>query len=160
MTDRHGRHEEYVFEKIKFIERYQQLSAKYNVDAKDSFEKYDSSQVIAMMSEFGYKASFNKKEQFFKIMETQNPYKFQFVISLRYGAAELIWSVWKHAELTVGGSWGIIKKQLDGLENGQVRKPVFRNYAELKALLADVFGIYEDFKREYRSEQDVEKTAT
>ncbi len=119
MTDRHGRYEEYVFEKIKFIERYQQLSAK-----------------------------------------TQNHYKFQFVISLRYGAAELIWSVWKHAELTVGGSWGIIKKQLDGLENGQVRKPVFRNYAELKELLADVFFIYEDFKREYMSEQDIEKTVT
>ena len=84
------------------------------------------------MNELGYKPSFNKKE--------------------RYGAAELIWSVWKHAELTVGGSWGIIKKQLDGLENGQVRKPVFRNYEELKALLADVFLIYEDFKREYMHE--------
>jgi hypothetical protein len=112
------------------------------------------------MSELGYKASFNKKEQFFKIIETQNHYKFQFVISLRYGAAELIWSVWKHSELTVGGSWGIIKKQLDGLENGQVRKPVFRNYEELKALLADVCLIYEDFKREYMSEQNIEKTVT
>lgn len=160
MTDRHGRQEEYVFEKIKFIERYQQLSAKYNADAKESFENYESSQVITIMNELGYKASFNKKEQFFKIIETQNYYKFQFVISLRYGAAELIWSVWKHAELTVGGSWGIIKKQLDGLEDGQVRKPVFRNYEELKALLADVCFIYEDFKREYMREHDIEKTVT
>lgn len=154
MADRHGRHEEYALEKIKFIERYQQLSAKYDCDAKESFENYDSNQVINMMGELGYKPSFNKKERFFKIVETQNPYKFQFVISLRYGAAELIWSVWKHSELTVGGTWGIIKRQLDGLENGQVRKPVFRNYEELKALLTDVFVIYEDFKREYMREHE------
>ncbi|MWC31396.1 hypothetical protein [Paenibacillus sp. MMS18-CY102] len=81
--------------------------------------------------------------------ETQNNYKFQYVISLKYGVAEFIWSVWEKSELRIGGSWGILKEQLDGLENDKVRKPVFRNYEELKELLADAFLIYEDFKREF-----------
>ncbi|MGG3504885.1 hypothetical protein ABES58_05305 [Paenibacillus lautus] len=143
------KHTEYAFVKIKFIERYKNLAAKYQFNISESFENYESNQVVKIMSELGYVSSFNKKEKFFKITETQNDYKFQFVISLKYGVAEFIWSVWENSELRIGGTWGILKEQLDGLENDKVRKPVFRNYEELKELLADAFLIYEDFKREY-----------
>lgn len=143
------KHTEYAFVKIKFIERYKNLAANYQFNVSESFENYESNQVVKIISELGYESSFNKKEKFFKITETQNDYKFQFVISLKYGVSEFIWSVWEKSELRIGGTWGILKEQLDGLENDKVRKPIFRNYEELKEILADAFLIYEDFKREY-----------
>ncbi|MEY9973226.1 hypothetical protein ABH966_003610 [Lysinibacillus sp. RC46] len=140
---------EHAFAKIKFIERYKSLAARYQFNVSESFENYESNRVINIINELGYEASFNKKEKFFKITEIHDEYKFQFNISLKYGVAEFIWSVWKNSELKMGGTWGILKEQLDGLENDKVRKPIFRNYEELKEILADAFLIYGDFKREY-----------
>lgn len=137
-----------VLMNIKFIERYKEIAKKYLFNANESFENYDSDEVLSIINDLGYEVSFNKKEKFFKIIESYSPYRFQFNISLKYGATEFIWSVWKDSELKMGGTWGILKEQLDGLENDKVRKPIFRNYEELKEILADAFSIYEDFKRE------------
>lgn len=75
---------------------------------------------------------------------------FQFTISLKYGAMEFIWSAWKNTELLIGGTWGIIKEQLNGQENDKVKKPIFRSYNEIREILAEALLIYEDFKREFR----------
>lgn len=139
-----------AFAKIHFIERYRRMSDHYHFELKESFEAYDSAEVLRIIQELGYKASFNKKEKFFKIIEIVNVYKFQFVISLTYGAAEWIWSVWEHGELKVGATWGMLKQELDGREDEKVRKPIFRNYEELKLLLTEAFIIYEDFKEAYK----------
>ncbi|MFC9777512.1 hypothetical protein [Paenibacillus chitinolyticus] len=142
-----------VLEKIKFIERYRDLSTNYQHNANESFENYDSDRAISIIKEFGYDASFNKKEKFFKIVETYGDNKFQFHISLKYGVSEFIWSAWKRSELKVGGTLGMLKEQLDGRENDKLRKPIFRNYEELKGILAEAFSIYEDFKRWYGAEK-------
>ncbi|WP_025694110.1 hypothetical protein [Paenibacillus durus] len=75
-------------------------------------------------------------------------YKFQFNISLKYGLVEFIWAVWKNNDLQTGLPWGMLKQLLDGRDDEKVKKPVFRNYGDLKEILKDAFSMYDDFKRE------------
>lgn len=138
-----------VLNNINFTERYKNLSEKYQFDYKDSFESYDYNQVLKILSELGYAFKFDKKEKFFRLIETVAEDKFQFSISLKYGAMEFIWSAWKNTDLLVGGTWGIIKEQLNAQDNEKFKKPIFRNYYELKEILAEGLHIYEDFKREF-----------
>ena len=136
-----------VFMNIDFINRYRSLSERYQFDYKDSLERYDYNLVLEMLSGLGYSFRFDKKEKFFRWIETVSEDKFQFTISLKYGALEFIWSAWKSEELLIGDTWGMIKEQLDPQENDKIKKPIFRNYDELKEILAEALRIYEDFKR-------------
>jgi len=80
-----------ALEKIDFIERYKQLSKKYDFDLNESFEKYDNNQVINIIKELGYNVRYYKKENFFKIQEEKSARDYFFHISLNHGIVELIW---------------------------------------------------------------------
>ncbi|MDT3427710.1 hypothetical protein J2Z22_003286 [Paenibacillus forsythiae] len=137
-----------TLENINFIDNYRELSEKYSFNPDDSFESYEISEVLNLFTELGYKASFDKKEKFFKIVDEIDSYKFQFNTSLRYGLVEFIWAVWKNNELQTGLPWGMLKQLLDGNDDDKIKKPVFRNYTDLKEILKDAFSMYDDFKRE------------
>ena len=138
-----------VLNKIDFIKRYKDLSIQFNHELKESFEDYSRESALEIIKEFGYTVSYNKKENFYKIIEKVENYKFQFNIVLKYGIVELIWTVWEDNELLqIGGPWGMIKYLLDFNEEDKVRLPVFRNYEDLKEILMQAFSIYEDFKKE------------
>ncbi|MEK8132977.1 hypothetical protein WMW72_34370 [Paenibacillus filicis] len=140
-------------EAIDFIERHRGLSSKYRADPNGRFEKYGKNEALAIFSELGYNASFNKKESFFKIVDKFPRYKFQFNVSLKYGSVELIWAVWKDELIQRSlGPWCIIKSQLDGnFEDDKIFLPIFRNYDELRGILKEALHMYEDFKREMLS---------
>ncbi|WP_040949619.1 hypothetical protein [Gorillibacterium massiliense] len=140
-----------VFKNIDFIKRYKGLSEKYQFDYKDSFENYDANLVLGILNQLGYSFRFDKKEKFFRLIEIVSEDKFQFTISLKYGALEFIWSAWKNTNLLIGGTWGIIKEQLDAQENDKIKKPIFRNYNELREILAEALLIYGDFKHEFKA---------
>ncbi|MEK3917258.1 hypothetical protein [Paenibacillus sp. FSL H7-0331] len=137
-------------EKNNFIERYRSLSSKYRFDSKDRLEKYGKSEALAIFNELGYDASFNTKESFFKIVDKFPPYRFQFHISLKYGAVELIWVVWKDDLIQRSiGPWGLIKSYLDGnFDDDKIFLPRFRIYDDLRGILKEALNMYEDFKRE------------
>ncbi|CAI9429304.1 DUF2513 domain-containing protein [Candidatus Ornithobacterium hominis] len=138
-----------ILNKIDFIKRYKDLSIQFNYELKESFEDYSRESALEIIKEFGYTVSYNKKENFYKIIERVENYKFQFNIVLKYGIVELIWTVWEDNELLqIGGPWGMIKYLLDFNEEDKVKLPVFRNYEDLKEILMQAFSIYEDFKKE------------
>lgn len=118
-----------ILNKIDFIKRYKDLSIQFNYELKESFEDYSRESALEIIKEFGYTVSYNKKENFYKIIERVENYKFQFNIVLKYGIVELIWTVWEDNELLqIGGPWGMIKYLLDFNEEDKVKLPVFRNY--------------------------------
>ncbi|SEN04864.1 hypothetical protein [Lihuaxuella thermophila] len=139
-----------ALEKIDFIHRYKSLSAKYYCDLDESFMNVDNHEVLRIFKELGYHARFDKRENFFHIVEESPPCKFEFNISLKHGFLEFIWGTWKDGELLIGDPWGMLKNLLDGRDES-VRLPGFRNYHELKEILEEAFLMYEDFKRELLS---------
>jgi len=131
-----------ALEKINFIDRYKQLSKKYDFDLNESFEKYDNNEVITLIKELGYDVRYYKKENFFKIQEEKSARDRYFHISLKYGIVELIW--W--------APWGVLKSHLDGkYDDDKIKRPVFRNYTDLRGILQEAFAMYEDYKRELLS---------
>ena len=136
-----------ALERINFGSRCKNFSQKYSFAFNECFEKYDNKEVVNIFKELGYKAVHIKKENFFRITEGINDYKFEFNISLKYGCTEFIWAVWKEKELQTGSPWGALKKLLEDNDE-RLQTPLFRNYDELKEILQEALIMYEDFKRE------------
>ncbi|MEO3946596.1 hypothetical protein [Gorillibacterium sp. CAU 1737] len=139
-----------ALESIQFIDRYKALSRNYSFDGREKFRDYDNHQVLHILDELGYKATFNKKEKFFKIVEKLPSYQFQFTISLSHSVIEFIWAVWKDGELKTGSPWDTLKELVDGTED-LVSSPVFRHYEDLKGILTESLRMYQDFKQELLS---------
>ncbi|RFB57743.1 hypothetical protein [Bacillus thuringiensis] len=137
-----------VLEKIEFVERYKSLSEKFS-DRTNTFENYENEKAIEVFESLGYKARYNKKEDFFIVGEVKNKdvYTFRFNISLKYGVAELIWEAWHNGEVRAGDPWDIFIRLLS---NDTEKVPVlyFHSYDELKDIMKIAFEMYEDFKRE------------
>ena len=87
-----------VFEAIRFDKKYQSLSDSHSHDLDEMMDDYDNSKVEEMLNSMGYKAKYLKNENFFKIVDKNKEVKFQFNISLNYGAGELIWAMWIDGE--------------------------------------------------------------
>ncbi|MCQ6357810.1 hypothetical protein [Bacillus cereus] len=134
--------------KIDFIKRYKALSEKFS-DRENTFENYENEKAIEVFDSLGYKARYNKKEDFFIVGEVKNKdsYAFRFNISLKYGVTELIWEACHNGEVRAGDPWDIFIRLLS---NDTEKVPVlyFHSYDELKEIMKIAFEMYEDFKRE------------
>jgi hypothetical protein len=69
-------------------------------------------------------------------------------MTLKSGIVEFIWGVWEGnvARIELSGPWGVLANNV-GYDT-PIRKPIFRSYDDLKSILKNAFGIYEDFKIE------------
>jgi len=141
--------------KINFVERAKKLTADHFADSDSTFESYDNEEIIKILDELGYKAKYNKEENFFKIVEKVLAYKFYFHISLKYGTVELIWYVDKEDEFYGGSVWSMMKRILEGNDE-MLMQPEFHNYEELEEILKEAFLMYEDFKNELCSISEIQ----
>lgn len=136
-----------VLVKINFIERYQKLSNSFQFESP-FFSNYENERVNELIKNFGHNAKHIKNENFFKIVDKELDFQFQFNISIKNGVVELIWDVLKNKNrLQLGGPWGMITKLIQDDYN-RIKLPVFRSYEDLEAILKEAFNIYEDFKAE------------
>lgn len=139
-----------ALEKIDFIRRYEELSARFGSERTPSNErlKYvEREEVMEILLDLGYAAQFNKKEKFYKIKEEQiGAFVFGFHIILRYGMADLIWVVRENGELLLGSPWGVYSRRLIDV-NYHIKNPVFGTYEDLEDILRTAFVMYEDFKK-------------
>ncbi|MBA4538330.1 hypothetical protein H1Z61_14600 [Bacillus aquiflavi] len=138
-----------TLKKIEFIDRYKEMSNRFNGNPDDSFENYEIEKVIEIINTLGYDASFDKKENFIKVGVVDNSpnYMIWFNIILEYGMTEFIWVVYHNNEVRLGSPWSVYSRLLiDPSE--RILEPVFRNYIELEEILKEAFLMYEDFKCE------------
>jgi len=137
-----------IYHNINFINRSENLGKLFSSDYKMAFKNYNNEEVIKIIDEFDYNAAFVKRDNFFKIAEKLGPDTFQFHIILRDGIAEFVFNFKKNniPILDYCGSWAAICYKLG--HNYPIKKPVFLNYNDLRAILKEAFSIYEDFKKE------------
>lgn len=108
-------------------------------------EDYSSDKVIRVATNLGFDLSYNKKENFFKLLENNEGLETQLNISLKYGSVELILGIVKNGErYTVGGPFGMIARLLG--ESEKIKKPAFTSYDQLRDILKGSFTIYNDIK--------------
>ena len=92
--------------KIDFIERYEELSNKFNAKRTPSSNRLayiDSEEVMETIQDLGYSPVFDVKEKFYKIKEEQiGKITLEVHIILRYGMVDLVWIVRENGELLLG----------------------------------------------------------
>ncbi|MET0634996.1 MAG: hypothetical protein ABWZ25_03145 [Chitinophagaceae bacterium] len=134
---------------IDFINRYKKLSMDHRFGDDEAFEQYSNDIILEIVSSFGFKPKYYKRENFFGIQEYNGDYTFEFNLSFKYGYVECIWGIQKKGErLTIGGPWGMIAQLLTQNYDESIKRPMFRNYEELKDILSYSFELFKDFKNE------------
>jgi hypothetical protein len=137
-----------VLIEIDFIQRFRDIAERFS-DKENAFENYDNEKVIEVFESLGYKARYNKNENFFIVGETMEKdiYRFRFNISLKYGLIEFIWSARHKGEVRAGTPWDMFVRVLTR-DVEKVPAVCFHSYEELKDIMKIAFEMYEDFKRE------------
>ena len=140
-----------IYKSIDFIKRYEALSK--NFQFGDRLD-YSNDKVLSLIAKLGYKVKYIKNNNFFKIEEKINGYKFYLNICLKYSNVELIvgaTEIEKDQFITGSVFGGLYKdmKYAEGIDlEENIRDPKFRNYEDLEIILKEAFNIYEDFKNE------------
>lgn len=136
-----------TYETIDFINRFENLGKVFSADFKEAFKDFNNEEIIKIVAEFNYNAKFIKGDNFFKILEKYNIGTFQFNIILKDGIAEFVFNFKKEGVpvLDYCGSWAAICYKLG--YDLPIKKPVFRNYQDLREILEGAFCIYGDFKK-------------
>ena len=113
--------------KIGFIERYEELSNKFNDKRTPSSNRLayiDSEEVMETIQDLGYSPVFDVKEKFYKIKEEQiGKITLEVHIILRYGMVDLVWIVRENGELLLGAPWGTYSRRLID-NNYRIKKPI------------------------------------
>jgi hypothetical protein len=146
--------QENVFNKIDFINQRIKLKERFNFSLSEAFAKYSNDKVLKIMNELGYSVKYVCNDNYFKIVEKNNNFEFGFNLILKGGFVECVFNVKKGKVpiLDYCGSWGGILLKIG--YNEPIRKPVFRNYEDLREILKEAFVTYEDFKREVIKEYE------
>jgi hypothetical protein len=133
---------------INFVDRYLELSNEFRFEPSDSFKNFTKEQVLMIFNQLGYEAKYLRVDNFFRVEQLVSPFKFHFNIVLKNGIVEFIWGVWKEniPILELSGPWGVLADNA-GYDT-PIRKPIFRNYEDLKIILEQALSIYESFKKE------------
>lgn len=138
---------ESVFNKIDFINCYQELSKGHMHELNEMMENYDNQEVLSLFNSLDVKAKHMKKENFFKIVDKVGDVKFQFNISLKYGACEMIWAMWIEGTIQRLGPWAKLVRMID-IEHPSIKPPSFTTYDELKEILVSSLELFDSFKKE------------
>ena len=92
--------------KIGFIERYEELSNKFNAERTPSSNRLvyiEGKEVMETIQALGYSPLFDAKEKLYKIKEEQiGKITLEVHIILRYGMVDLVWIVRENGELLLG----------------------------------------------------------
>lgn len=136
---------------INFVDRYLELSNEFHFELNNSFKDFTKEQVLMIFNQLGYEAKYLRVDNFFRVEQLVSPFKFHFNIVLKNGIVEFIWGVWKEniPILELSGPWGVLADNAG--YDAPIRKPIFRNYEDLKIILGNAFSVYENFKKELQT---------
>ena len=136
---------------IGFIERYEEISKKYNRERANSFSEIleiKKEECIKLFREMGYSAKYYAKEKIYKI-KYEKIDDLTFGIHLSVGAiigeVEPIWVVEDGAEMLLGEPWFDYSRRMIDVDY-KIQYPIFATLDDLKDILNYTFKMYEDFK--------------
>jgi hypothetical protein len=134
-----------ILYKIDFVNRYEKI-IESNQFLDNNF-LIDNHKVLELLKELGYIFKYSNNSNFYKLIQREVNFHFQFNMSLKYGNVELIWDILRNKDrLYFGlGGWSSV---MDILIGKRCLMPKYRSYEDLREILKEVFAIYEDFKRE------------
>ena len=142
---------------INLLERYKSLSEAFN--SKEVIEHIDQDQVMTFLKGLNCRFSYNKKEDFFGMIDQVDDFDFRFNLSIKYGSVEpIIWGKNVCTEEQFGGVLIRVTKLIQiskGMEPVErIKKPRIGNQEDLEKIIVELYKLYEDFKLVLSSKED------
>ncbi len=140
-----------IFEKIDFVNRYQNICKNYN-DFENRMRDSTKQLQKEILDTFNYKYKYISNGSFYQIKEEFDNLLFNLHLVLKGGQVESLIYIYKNRQtLEPNGRLDFLPEDLgityDRLKYGAL--PKYSSEKELKEILKDLFLIYEDIKTEF-----------
>ncbi|MBO4616439.1 MAG: hypothetical protein J5717_03745 [Lachnospiraceae bacterium] len=130
---------------IQFVDKYQQLSQKFSKRTDNL--KIQKKEIFEIIEKLGYEPHYFASESFYYISnQIYDRYAFSIKLVIRRGSIEIIMDLSEDKKGLMGSSWGAISRKIVQDRNFSIMLPHCNSMEEMKMALADIFGIYEEFK--------------
>ena len=137
---------------INFVERYENISKKYNRERTpkgQELDYFDGDFLMEIVELLGYKAQYDKRERFFHIdLEEIGNFRFGFHFAFERGRLELIWVIYEGNKAIMGSPFASYAKWLISRDY-IILKPVISSYDDFEQVMKISFDMYEDFKQAF-----------
>lgn len=143
---------EKALKEIHFVERYKNISKKYNRDRTpegQELDYFDGDFLMEIVESLGYKVKYDKREHFFHIdLETVGNFRFGFHFMFGEGRLELIWVVYEGDEVLLGSPWTRYPRLMISRDY-IIKSPIISDYIDFRDVMKIAFEMYEDFKQAF-----------
>ena len=137
---------------INFVERYENISKKYNRERTpkgQELDYYDGDFLMEIVELLGYKVQYDKQERFFHIeLEEIGHFRFGFHFAFERGRLELIWVIYEGDKAIMGSPFASYAKWLISRDY-IILDPVISDYVDFRDVMKIAFDMYEDFKQAF-----------
>ncbi|MFS9041827.1 hypothetical protein QM894_04460 [Streptococcus cristatus] len=137
---------------INFVERYGNISKKYNRERTpkgQELDYFDGDFLMEIVELLGYKVRYDKRERFFYIdLEEIGHFRFGFHFALEYGRLELIWVAYEGDKVVLGSPWTRYPRLMIARDY-IIKQPIISDYVDFRDVMKIAFEMYEDFKQAF-----------
>lgn len=137
---------------INFVERYGNISKKYNRERTpkgQELDYFDGDFLMEIVELLGYKVRYDKRERFFYIdLEGIGHFRFGFHFALEYGRLELIWVAYEGDKVVLGSPWTRYPRLMIARDY-IIKQPIISDYVDFRDVMKIAFEMYEDFKQAF-----------
>ena len=143
---------EQALHNIDFVEKYENISKKYNRERTPKGQELDYSDgdfLMEIVELLGYKVQYDKRERFFHIeLEEIGHFRFGFHFAFERGRLELIWVIYEGDKAIMGSPFASYAKWLISRDY-IILDPVISDYVDFRDVMKIAFDMYEDFKQAF-----------
>ena len=143
-----------AFEKIHFVERYQEFVTRHHHKVSEYLAEYDENEMIALMKKILHRSDvvYLKSEHSFIIRGDLMGLHLVFGVSLGHGGADVYTNISRDNAFLGGGSWarvymGILGELPEDSLEVPFPRPDYCSLIEVEQLVTEAYAIYEDFKK-------------
>jgi len=137
---------------INFVERYGNISKKYNRERTpkgQELDYFDGDFLMESVELLGCKVRYDKRERFFYIdLEEIGHFRFGFHFALEYGRLELIWVAYEGDKVVLGSPWTRYPRLMIARDY-IIKQPIISDYVDFRDVMKIAFEMYEDFKQAF-----------
>lgn len=136
---------------IDFVNRYKKIFTKFNLDLDVILKRMDKKENLKVMKNLGYNFKISSPGQYYNYEEEFDNIKLTLSCQISRGMVfPYLYIYIDGNRIPSGQKLTFVYRELVGNMNAPANALMFRDYKDLKDIMASVINLYEDFKNEFR----------
>ncbi|WP_299527088.1 hypothetical protein [Winogradskyella sp.] len=139
-----------ILEKVDFVNRYQKICEKYN-DYENSMSGSDKKKYLEILNSINDEVSYSSKDRTFKYSFKYKNCILDMILTMHNGMVETHLNYLKDDKWLMFNRFDGYAQELNPDFNREIHNiPKYSSFKELENILREIFGIYEDIKKELK----------